>query len=111
MACGGDAVGDAVTIINRLLDAAIAMLGETPANAETIAGLMAVREFYLPCLPDAFECPPAMLIKKVHAIEVPDVEGIADLVRHSDVAWLQTGGTELPTAANDSSPTKSWLTP
>ena len=51
MACDGDAVAT----INRLLDTAIASMGATPANAEIIAGLMAVREYHLPCLLDAFE--------------------------------------------------------
>ena len=51
MACDGDPVAT----INRLLDATIASIGDTPANAETLAGLMAVREFHLPGLPDAFE--------------------------------------------------------
>lgn len=41
-----------------------------------------------------------MPIEKVHAFEVPDADGIADLMRRSVVAWLQTGGTELPTAAS-----------
>ena len=47
--------GDVVATINRLLDEAIASMGDNPANAETIAGLMAVREYHLPCLLDAFE--------------------------------------------------------
>ena len=47
--------GDVVATINRLLDAAIATMGDNPANAEAIAGLMAVREFHLPGLLDAFE--------------------------------------------------------
>ena len=51
MACNGDVVAT----INRLLDAVIASMGNTPANAETIAGLMAVREYHLPGLLDAFE--------------------------------------------------------
>ena len=51
MACDGDAVAT----MNRLLDAAIATMGDNPANAEAIAGLMAVREFHLPGLLDAFE--------------------------------------------------------
>ena len=51
MACDGDVVAT----INRLLDTAIASMDDNPANAETIAGLMAVREYHLPCLLDAFE--------------------------------------------------------
>ena len=51
MACDGDVVAT----INRLLDTAIASMGDNPANAETVAGLMAVREYHLPCLLDAFE--------------------------------------------------------
>ena len=51
MACDGDVVAT----INRLLDAAITTMGNKPANAETIAGVIAVREYHLPCLLDAFE--------------------------------------------------------
>ena len=42
----------------------------------------------------------AVPIEKVHEFTVPDTAGIADLVRRSTVAWLQTGGIELPTAAS-----------
>ena len=41
-----------------------------------------------------------MPIEKVHELTVPDAEGIADLVRRATVAWLQSGGVELPTAAS-----------
>ena len=41
-----------------------------------------------------------MPIEKVHAFQVPDAEGISDLMRRSVVAWLQTGGKEQPTAAS-----------
>ena len=41
-----------------------------------------------------------MPIEKVHELTVPDTAGIADLVRRATVAWLQTGGTELPTNAS-----------
>ena len=41
-----------------------------------------------------------MPIEKVHAFEVPDADGIADLVRRSVVAWLQAGGKEQPTTAS-----------
>ena len=51
MACDGDVVAT----MNRHLDVAIAIMGDNPANAEAIAGLMAVREFHLPGLLDAFE--------------------------------------------------------
>ena len=51
MACDGDVVAT----MNRHLDVAIAIMGDNPANAEAIAGLMAVREYHLPCLLDAFE--------------------------------------------------------
>ena len=43
---------------------------------------------------------PAVPIEKVYELTVPDAEGIADLVRRATVAWLQTGGTELPTDAS-----------
>ena len=52
-----------------------------------------------------------MPIEKVHAFEVPDADGIADLVRRSVVAWLQAGGTELPTAASGFKFHKEWPTP
>ena len=41
-----------------------------------------------------------MPIEKVHEFTMPNTEGIADLVRRATVAWLQTGGTELPTNAS-----------
>ena len=43
---------------------------------------------------------PAVPIEKVHEFIAPDAEGVADLVRRATVAWLQTGGTELPTGAS-----------
>ena len=41
-----------------------------------------------------------MPIEKVHELTMPDAAGIADLVRRATVAWLQTGGVELPTPAS-----------
>ena len=51
MACDGDAVAT----MNRLLDAVIATIGDKHSIEENIARLMAVREYHLPCLLDAFE--------------------------------------------------------
>lgn len=41
-----------------------------------------------------------MPIEKVHELTEPDTAGIADLVRRATVAWLQSGGTELPSNAS-----------
>ena len=41
-----------------------------------------------------------MPIEKVHELTVPDAAGIADLVRRATVAWLQSGGTDLPSNAS-----------
>ena len=43
---------------------------------------------------------PAVPIEKVSELKAPDAKDIADLVRRATVAWLQTGGTELPTGAS-----------
>ena len=41
-----------------------------------------------------------MPIEKVHEFKAPTSDGAADLVRRATVAWLQSGGTELPTPAS-----------
>lgn len=41
-----------------------------------------------------------MPIEKVHELAMPDAAGRSDLVRRATVAWLQSGGTELPTPAS-----------
>lgn len=41
-----------------------------------------------------------MPIEKVHEFTMPNAEGIADLVRRATVAWLQSGGTDLPSIAS-----------
>lgn len=51
MACDGDVVAT----INRHLDAVIATIDDKRFIEENIALLMAVREYHLPCLLDAFE--------------------------------------------------------
>ena len=51
MACDGDAVAT----MNRLLDAVIATIGDKHSIGENIARLMAVREYHLPGLLNAFE--------------------------------------------------------